>query len=79
MTEYNFCSFCESLNVYRFLSERFDVPGKETRQTVALVDGVYRKGRKTIESRTVNYREKGRGFPLNFCPECGRRLNGKND
>lgn len=41
---------------------------------VALVVRSWRKGHKNQASRTTDYRYRGCGYKLNYCPECGRRI-----
>ena len=43
--------------------------------TVAVVErNWYQKKGKRSAGRTVHYRNKGLGFALKYCPECGREL-----
>ena len=43
--------------------------------TVAIViHSWYQKRGKKSASRTVDFRNKGLGYKLNFCPECGKEL-----
>lgn len=47
--------------------------------TVAFVQRCwYQKKGKKLAGRTVHYRNKGLGFALNYCPECGKKLRGKS-
>lgn len=46
-----------------------------TEYTVAIVKrSWYQKKGKKSASRTIEYRNKGLGYKLNYCPECGRKL-----
>lgn len=74
------CSFCEALTrkkqIYRFLNQDRRSEGDEpvhVQYTVALVirSGIVGRGYK---SRETDYRNRGIGFQLNFCPECGKVL-----
>lgn len=75
------CAFCEALMGYKnnraFLDQRRKEEHKEKiyeEYTVALVVRSYVKGKKRTAGRTTDYRNQGIGYQLNFCPECGRRL-----
>lgn len=75
------CAFCEALMEYKNIRAFFDHQRKEEHKekiyeeyTVALVVRSYAKGKKRTAGRTTDYRNQGIGFQLNFCPECGRRL-----
>lgn len=72
------CAFCEALQTYKdiwmFDNEHFDT--KIYREyTVALVVRSWTKGNKRTAGRMTDYRYRGIGFKLNYCPECGRRLD----
>lgn len=75
------CAFCEALMGYKkiraFLDQRRKEEHKEKiyeEYTVALVVRSYVKGKKRTAGRTTDYKNQGIGYQLNFCPECGRRL-----
>ena len=73
------CKFCESLADYKkienFWDEKEDEPSKYE-YTVALVIRSWkpRVRRKINAARTVDYRYRGIGYKLNFCPECGKEI-----
>ena len=76
------CRFCEAyeLNdrVSRFKAERPDLYGGEEwccEMTVALVihEWTKRIGKRNA-GRTTDYRYRGLGYKLNYCPECGKKL-----
>lgn len=76
------CTFCEALMGYKNIRAFFNQRDKEKHKektyeeyTVALVVRSYAKGKKRTARRTIDYRNQGIGFKLNFCPECGRRLD----
>lgn len=76
------CAFCETLIEYKNIRAFFDHQRKEEHKekiyeeyTVALVVRSYVKGKKRTAGRTTDYRNRGIGYQLNFCPECGRRLD----
>jgi hypothetical protein len=79
------CAFCEaykthcqvdSINDKYQDKEDLEKYGKYMHvYTVALVQHHwYKKLGKRSAGRSTDYRNKGLGFKLNFCPECGRRL-----
>ena len=79
------CAFCEAYKThcqvdaisdkYQDKEER-EQYGKHMRDyTVALVQHHwYKKLGKRSAGRSTDYRNKGLGFKLNFCPECGKRI-----
>ena len=75
------CKFCEQLADWDQANDeqwqRDKEQGKErsyNEYAVALVIRTYRKGAKKKGSRIVDYWNKGRGYKLNYCPECGVKL-----
>lgn len=75
------CAFCEALMEYKNIRAFFDQRRKEEHKeriyedyTVALVVRPYVKGKKSTASRMTDYRNRGIGYELNFCPECGRSV-----
>ena len=75
------CKFCGALENQKICSDILnkDCPKKErmkTEYTVALVCHSWYPSRgKKSASRITDYRNKGLGYKLNFCPECGARIN----
>lgn len=75
------CAFCESLEsrkhiraIWKKHGDEFD-KGLRDEYTVALVVHTWHKDRgKRNAGRTTDYRYRGLGYKLNFCPECGRGL-----
>ena len=76
------CRFCEAhernkrvVDFKNSHKEYYD--GEEWYQelTVALVvhDWTKRQGKRTA-ARTTDYRYRGLGYKLNYCPECGKNL-----
>ena len=76
------CKFCEAMKANRQVEEisRSWATESERKQygkymveyTVAIVKrSWYKKVGKKHSGRTVEYRYRGLGFKLNFCPECG--------
>ena len=77
------CKFCESLQDWSQIHEfnNRDIPKEEETKheyTVALVIHSWCPKYKTKRQagRTVDYRNQGLGYKLNYCPECGRKLKG---
>lgn len=69
MTE---CSFCKALSIYKFAEERSE-EGFSYRHRAALLT-VTKHNNSGNEARSVDYIKNGKGCPLNYCPECGKRL-----
>jgi hypothetical protein len=74
------CKFCESLNYEKqYARESNRNRDKEDKlkhsYNVALITHTWTKRRgKRKACRTVDYRNQGIGYQLNYCPECGRML-----
>ena len=71
------CKFCESLEFFGETDKAWGTTDFKCEYTVAIVTHFYRKGDKAHASRITDYRNKGLGYKLNYCPECGRRLRGE--
>lgn len=74
------CEFCDNLDFRKQLNvednqvrDKYNVFMNE--YTVALVihHWIKRKGKQNA-GRTTDYRYRGLGYKLNFCPECGRKV-----
>ena len=74
------CCFCESLQLHKQLvrenAKQFGTKARHV-YTVALVERRFRPGVKGAFGRTTDYRYRGCGYRLNYCPECGRKLGRK--
>lgn len=81
------CRFCEAMEsnrkVYKISSEwltdaeRNQYGKYMIEYTVAIVKRTwYKKKGKATADRTTQYRYRGIGFDLNYCPECGRKVKG---
>ncbi len=79
------CKFCEAMKSNEQCYEisqgwatekELQEYGKyEIEYSVAIVKrSWYRKRGKKHACRTVEFRNRGLGFELNYCPECGRKL-----
>lgn len=64
------CSFCEKTEIIR----KYRSPDYKTVLSVAIVDDIGLDGNN--RGRTTHYKAKGNGFPLRFCPECGKKTGG---
>lgn len=74
------CKFCEAMESYRradTILKKHD-PDIENRYSVAIVKRIFRKGHKGCQGYGTDYRYRGCGYDLNFCPECGRKLTKKS-
>ena len=80
------CKFCEAMQTNRQVEEisRSWSTEDELKQygrymvdySVAIVKrSWYRKKGKWSAFRTTEYRYRGLGFALNYCPECGKKVN----
>ena len=73
------CKFCKALDVWKDVRRKsgkiVNYKGEEleTKWTVALVCGNYLNGE--MHGRNVDFNHRGKGFVLNYCPTCGRKLN----
>ena len=70
------CKFCEAMESHRradTILKKHD-PDMEHRYSVAIVSRIFRKGSKGARGSSTDYRYRGCGYALNFCPECGRKL-----
>ena len=80
MSILDYCEFCEAYKSYKninaFKNEHKEWYGEPLMQEikVAIVVRTWRKGNKKMAGRTTDYRYRGCGYALNFCPECGRKL-----
>lgn len=78
------CKFCDAMRINKQCDtiSRLDAKSKfekygrwMTEYTVAIVKrNWFEKTGKKRAGRTVYYRNKGLGYKLNYCPECGRKL-----
>lgn len=70
------CKFCEAMALHRRVDtilKKTD-PDMEHRYSVAIVRRMFFKDRKGSQGSSTDYRYRGCGYALNFCPECGRKL-----
>ena len=82
------CKFCEAMKANRQVEEitRSWATNEEIKRygkhmieyTVAIVKRSYfQKLGKKKSGRTLEFRYRGLGFKLNYCPECGADMRGK--
>lgn len=64
------CSFCEKVAALKMVASHSDLPMK---LSVALID--YLVTDKGPRGKTTYYNADGLGYELNFCPECGKKLD----
>ncbi len=80
------CKFCEAMEINRQCEEiskswTTDAEKEQygeymTEYTVAIVKrSWYSKMGKKNSGRSVEFRYRGIGFKLNFCPECGKEMS----
>ena len=74
------CVFCERLALMKRLNKRSN-QGREkdmrymAEYTVAIVERNWYKGMpKRNAGRTTHFKNRGIGFPLKFCPSCGKKV-----
>lgn len=73
MSDKKKCPFCEAIALQRFIEERHSKPaGFGMALSAALISYTVVKGRKC--GRTTDYMKDGKGYPLNYCPSCGKRV-----
>ena len=81
------CEFCQALKISKHVNEiinsRQEPDERESigkymcECTVALViHNWYKKLGKKTAGRSTDYRYRGLGYKLNYCPECGKKLTG---
>ena len=75
------CEFCDRIamsnRVFQFWKER-DEQNLKHEITVAIVERKWIAGTpKQNAGKLTDYRYRGLGFKLNYCPTCGRKLKKK--
>lgn len=72
------CKFCEKVELWKQINEKDDYGDKKNMEfAVSLLVFTWGSGRpKTMKSRIQDYRNRGHGYKLNFCPECGKEMKG---
>ena len=82
MTELKSCNFCDRLNLAKWVEAVIAADRKGEKMPriyreykVAIVQRSWTKEKgKRNSSRSIFYKNRGVGFDLNYCPECGRKL-----
>lgn len=80
------CRFCSAMDQYRDVEaiakswttekEKAQLGEYMTEYSVAIVRrSWYKKLGKRSGGRTTDYRYRGLGYALNYCPECGKRMD----
>ena len=70
----NDCVFCKRLKFWKESHIRND-PDHEHVYKVALISHTRLPGHQMYRGRSVDYNTRGIGFALNYCPECGKKLD----
>jgi hypothetical protein len=75
------CDFCNAMATHKKVDSisRDYFPEASYRYSVAIVQRTFVKGRRGSQGRTTDYRYRGCGYKLNYCPECGTKLGRKGD
>jgi len=70
------CKFCEAIESHRRVDAilKKNDPDWGQRYSVAIVARSFLKGRKGPQSTSTDYRHRGCGYDMNFCPECGKQI-----
>lgn len=63
------CKFCGDFEFSTLLAVKSELPYT---YSAAYLDHVIIGGK--VRSRTIHYMRNGLGYPLRFCPECGKKL-----
>lgn len=69
------CEFCEAYHETVWVHDRFKADGLKYETTVAIVTRTWRDGHKRNAGRSTDYRSRGTGYKLVYCPECGTKLD----
>lgn len=71
------CKFCDSLRTWKQVKS-MEKDMKEEYKVALVIRSWNPKVRsKRHAGRTTDYRNRGIGYELNYCPECGVQLRGK--
>lgn len=70
------CKFCEAMKVNKQVDTilRKNDPEFSHRYSVAIVKRVFLKGHHGCRGTGTDYRYRGCGYQLNYCPECGASM-----
>lgn len=82
MSECRFCSAMEQNREFYAIAKSWTTEEEKSQfgeymieYSVAIVKrSWYKKNGKRSSSRTTDYRNRGLGYALNYCPECGKRM-----
>lgn len=67
------CPFCERIEDGKKYERLFLHECEEYIFTVAFVEHIKRNGH-ILKGRTTDYMQDGKGYPLNYCPVCGKKV-----
>ena len=74
------CAFCDALAMHKWANSILQCDHGADDQvlhaysTALIIHSWLKSMGKASASRLVDYRHKGLGFKLNYCPECGRQM-----
>lgn len=76
--EKEMCEFCNAMAIHRKFDEEAQkkAPHLYSRCSVAIVQRVFTKGCREARGSSTDYKYRGCGYALNYCPECGRKMKG---
>ena len=69
------CPFCESVEDEKKFIKKYVMPDERRILSVALVKHAMINGKR--RGRVTDYMKNGKGYPLNYCPVCGKRIDAK--
>lgn len=79
------CQFCEAIAFQKAMHRTYNRESDDGAKiyheyTVALVDRSWTKAKgKRRASRLTDYRYKGIGYELNYCPSCGTKISRRKE
>ena len=68
------CIFCSNLKDKKEINAINSSDEHRHSYSVAIVDRMYKKGQKNWCGKITDYYSRGKGYTLNYCPECGEKL-----
>lgn len=69
-----YCECCRMIDLLEWCNSKSDDKEFYHKFSVAFVNTIHKRNRKTVLGSSTHYRNKGMGFDLNFCPTCGKKL-----
>lgn len=72
------CKFCRAMQINEICAAAAACDTNLTRKhSAAIVTRTFVKGRSGPQGSSTDYRYRGCGYALNYCPECGKPMRGK--